>query len=66
MSEPCYHILHNNCLFLSLIFLFIRALRDAGVCCPISVDTRNSEVARQAVLAGADLVNDVSGKNRKN
>ena len=29
--------------------------------CPISVDTRNAVVAREAILAGADLVNDVSG-----
>ena len=39
-----------------------RAMRAAGICCPISVDTRNAEVAKQAVLAGADLVNDVSGR----
>lgn len=28
---------------------------------PISIDTRHSEVAKAAVLAGADIVNDVSG-----
>ncbi len=28
---------------------------------PISIDTRHSEVARRAIAAGADLVNDVSG-----
>ncbi|HEV2230904.1 MAG TPA: dihydropteroate synthase [Thermoplasmata archaeon] len=28
---------------------------------PISVDTRHAEVARRAVVAGADVVNDVSG-----
>jgi dihydropteroate synthase/2-amino-4-hydroxy-6-hydroxymethyldihydropteridine diphosphokinase len=28
---------------------------------PISIDTRNSKVARAAILAGADIVNDVSG-----
>jgi len=29
--------------------------------CIISIDTRNAQVARQAVLAGADVINDVSG-----
>ena len=28
---------------------------------PISIDTRNSNVARAAIMAGADIVNDVSG-----
>jgi len=28
---------------------------------PVSIDTRNPEVARRAIAAGADLVNDVSG-----
>lgn len=38
----------------------IAALRDGGVRVPISVDTRKAAVARAAVLAGADIVNDVS------
>lgn len=38
----------------------IRAVRDAlGV--PVSVDTRKAAVAREALAAGADVVNDVSG-----
>ena len=38
--------------------------REAGVRVPISVDTYHSEVARRAVEAGADLVNDISaGEN---
>ncbi|MGP4097905.1 dihydropteroate synthase [Nonomuraea sp. KM90] len=37
----------------------IRALRAEGV--PVSVDTMRAEVARAAVEAGAQLVNDVSG-----
>ena len=38
----------------------IKALaRDYGV--PVSVDTRNAEVARAAVKAGASIINDVSG-----
>jgi dihydropteroate synthase len=38
----------------------IAALRARGVAAPISVDTRKAEVARAALDAGADLVNDVS------
>jgi dihydroneopterin aldolase / 2-amino-4-hydroxy-6-hydroxymethyldihydropteridine diphosphokinase / dihydropteroate synthase len=37
----------------------IQALRNAGISCPISVDTFRPEVACQAVLAGANCVNDV-------
>ncbi|MGH9379053.1 MAG: dihydropteroate synthase [Thermoanaerobaculia bacterium] len=35
----------------------LRAATDA----PLSVDTRKPEVAREALLAGADLINDVTG-----
>lgn len=38
----------------------IRALRDAGITTPISIDTRKSAVAEAALDAGADMVNDVS------
>ena len=38
----------------------ILAIRDAGIACPISVDTTRSAVARAAFEAGADAVNDVS------
>jgi dihydropteroate synthase len=38
----------------------IRALRRKTRV-PISVDTRKSEVAREAIRAGADIINDVSG-----
>jgi dihydropteroate synthase len=38
----------------------IAALRARGLAIPISVDTRRAEVARAALDAGADLVNDVS------
>jgi dihydropteroate synthase len=38
----------------------IAALRSRGVQLPISIDTRKAEVARAALDAGADLVNDVS------
>jgi dihydropteroate synthase len=39
----------------------LAALRARGVVVPISVDTRKAAVARAALDAGADLVNDVSG-----
>lgn len=39
----------------------IEALRDAGLTTPISVDTRKAAVARAALDAGADVINDVSG-----
>ena len=35
------------------------ALRDCGK--PLSVDTRRPEVMREAVLAGADMINDIEG-----
>ena len=38
----------------------IRALRDAGLSLPISIDTRKARVAEAALDAGADIVNDVS------
>ena len=38
----------------------IRALREAGISIPISVDTYHASVAQQAIEAGASIVNDVS------
>jgi dihydropteroate synthase len=38
----------------------IRAIRDAGITTPISIDTRKAKVAAAALAAGADMVNDVS------
>jgi len=38
----------------------IAALRAGGITTPISIDTRKASVARAAVAAGADMVNDVS------
>ncbi|MGC9420215.1 MAG: dihydropteroate synthase [Rhodovulum sp.] len=38
----------------------IAALREAGCACPISIDTRKAEVAKAALSAGADMVNDVA------
>lgn len=39
----------------------IAALRAAGGALPISIDTRKAAVAREALSAGAGMVNDVSG-----
>lgn len=41
----------------------IRALREAGVEVPLSIDTSKAGVAAAALDAGADLVNDVTGGN---
>ncbi len=38
----------------------IRAIRDAGIRIPISIDTRKAAVAAAALEAGADMVNDVT------
>lgn len=38
----------------------IRAIRDAGIQTPISIDTRKAPVAAAALEAGADMINDVS------
>jgi dihydropteroate synthase len=39
----------------------VEAIREAGIDAPVSVDTRKASVARAALAAGADVVNDVSG-----
>lgn len=45
----------------------IQAIRQANLSIPISVDTYRAEVARQAIEAGASLINDISaGENDKN
>ncbi len=38
----------------------IRLMREAGVCVPVSIDTRSAAVAAAALAAGADIVNDIS------
>ena len=38
----------------------IRAIREAGIATPISIDTRKSAVAAAALDAGADMINDVA------
>ncbi len=38
----------------------IAALRSGGIAARISIDTRKADVARAALAAGADIVNDVA------
>ena len=38
----------------------IKAIREAGITTPISIDTRKASVAAASLEAGADLVNDIS------
>jgi dihydroneopterin aldolase/2-amino-4-hydroxy-6-hydroxymethyldihydropteridine diphosphokinase/dihydropteroate synthase len=42
----------------------IKAIRSAGLHIPISIDTFRARVAREAVAAGANFINDVSGAER--
>ena len=44
---------------LARVIPVIEALRDDGIA--LSVDTRRSEVMRDALIAGADMINDVQG-----
>ena len=46
---------------LSRVVPVIEALRNADPSIPLSIDTRNHEVAREALDAGATIINDVSG-----
>lgn len=46
---------------LNRVIPVIKALRAAGVNCPISIDTYKANVAKQAILAGATMINDVWG-----
>jgi len=38
----------------------IKAIREAGITTPISIDTRKAQVAASALAAGADMFNDVT------
>ncbi len=38
----------------------IKAIRKQGIEIPISIDTTKSQVAEQALMAGADIINDIS------
>ena len=46
---------------LSRVIPVIESIRKAGLSIPISVDTRKAIVAKLALTAGANMVNDVSG-----
>ncbi len=50
---------------LSRVIPVIRALVESGLPVPISVDTYKSEVARQAIEAGAHVLNDIWGGIRE-
>lgn len=43
----------------------VKAIREAGITTPISVDTFRASVAEAALSAGADMINDVSGGERE-
>ncbi|MFH5186676.1 dihydropteroate synthase [Paenibacillus sp. TAB 01] len=42
----------------------VRALKEAGITVPLSIDTYKSKVARQALDAGAHILNDIWGLQR--
>jgi dihydropteroate synthase len=46
---------------LSRVLPVIQSVRELCASCPLTVDTYSSEVAREALSAGADGVNDISG-----
>ncbi len=46
---------------LNRVIPVIRKIRESGIGIPISIDTRNYQTAKEAVEAGADIINDVSG-----
>lgn len=44
---------------LKRVIPMVKAIATSGV--PVSIDTMNAEVAHQAIMAGASIINDVSG-----
>jgi dihydropteroate synthase len=46
---------------LARVIPVVRAIREAGIETPLSIDTYKAEVARQAVEAGAHILNDIWG-----
>lgn len=54
-SEPV-----NSCDEISRVIPVIKGIRKINQTIPISIDTRNSQTAKAALEAGADLINDVS------
>lgn len=51
----------NACQQIDRVVPVIRAIRDAGIELPITIDTTRAETARAALRVGADAINDVSG-----
>lgn len=50
----------NACAQIERVVPVIRAIRDAGIDLPITIDTTRAETARAALRVGADAINDVS------
>ncbi|MCP3775355.1 dihydropteroate synthase [Paenibacillus sp. MZ04-78.2] len=50
---------------LERVIPIIRALRQAGIVTPISIDTYKAETARQAMAVGASLLNDIWGLQKE-
>ena len=50
----------NACAQIERVVPVIRAIRDAGIELPITIDTTRAETARAALRVGADAINDVS------
>ncbi len=44
----------------------VKALRQQGVTCPIAIDTTKATVAASALMAGADIINDISAMTQDN
>ena len=49
---------------LARVIPVIRKIRELGFRIPLSIDTFRAKVAREAILAGANWINDISGGNR--
>ncbi len=50
----------SACAQIDRVVPVIRAIRDAGIELPITIDTTRAEAARAAIRVGADAINDVS------
>ena len=44
----------------------VETLRQQGVTCPIAIDTTKAAVAASALMAGADIINDISAMTQDN
>lgn len=48
---------------LEVLLPILNFIKENNIKIPISIDTRNAEVAKKCIDAGADIINDVSGLN---